>query len=648
MQFKVMPKFDIEARKTLQMPKKKNRENTRLTHLAKARQKRQRNVEGTPGAWYSSVTAAINSISAESPHGNNVMQHPFSHPESSGDERNDGGALEHAEQVEQPRKRPHPSGQSERTLSRRKKAWKDMAAQGYVTLPNFFVRVAVKAEQKAKLDALVAAAVAKPRSMQNALNIQEEEESEQEDIQVDQDRRTAEKHNLKTAVTLHNHKHTPEPNASKDMRQRCGFNGVDTSCVIEIDAEPIHVESKPSGTVSRLGPLESERACHIEDRSDAGSCQKASPALFEESEESSDGCMTLGDDDEPYNSETPSRIIRRDFDSARANVARMLEERRCGNPDNADFQFVALDNTLAHLRDLAALRAAREELSVIAQGKKLDGILRGRVRAILGLINLFLDEELGYTWRKASLVVAKSQSHSVARARSIRLWALSFLQTRDLPHPKYSGTRSTVLQDEDILHQIQAELAEKTKRGSIKATDLVDVISSPKIQDHLKLVGINRPPISERTAHRWLGTLGWRYGRQKNGMYIDGHEREDVVHYRTAFVQRFKQYERRFHLWDDNGEELPPPRGFHVPEAAGRFRLVLVTHDESTFFQNDQRKVGWDREGSSKAPKPKGDGQSIMVSDFLTVDWGRLRDDTRCVFCTNLFVSHSQFFHLSQ
>ena len=579
------------------------------------------------------------------------MQHPFSHPESSGSERNEGGAPEHAEQVEQPRKRPHASGQSsqsERTLSRRKKAWKDMEAQGYVTLPNFFVRVAVKAERKAKLDALVAAAVAKPGSMQNALNIQEEEESEQEDIQADQDKRMAEKHNLKTAVALHNHKHTLEPNASKDMGQRCGFDGVDTSRVIEIDAEPIHVETEPSSTMSRSSPLESERAHHIEDESDAGSCRKASPALFEESEESSDGCITLGDDDEPYDSDTPSRMIRRDFDSARANVARMLEERRCGNPDNTNFQFVALDNTLAHLRDLAALRAAREELSVIAQDKKIDNILRGRVRAILGLINLFLDEELGYTWRKASLVVAKSQSHSVARARSIRLWALSFLQTRDLPHPKHSGTRSTVLQDEDVSHQIQAELAEKTERGSIKASDLVDVISSPKIQDHLKLVGIDRPFISERTAHRWLGTLGWRYGRQKNGMYIDGHEREDVVQYRTTFVQRFKQYERRFHLWDDNGEELPPPRGFHVPEAAGRFRLVLVTHDESTFFQNDQRKVGWDREGSSKAPKPKGDGQSIMVSDFLTMDWGRLRDDTRCVFHANLFVLHSQFFYLSQ
>jgi hypothetical protein len=200
------------------------------------------------------------------------------------------------------------------------------------------------------------------------------------------------------------------------------------------------------------------------------------------------------------------------------------------------------------------------------------------------------------------------------------------------------------LQDEDISQQIQAELGEKMKLKSIKATDLIDVISSPKIQDQFKLAGIDRPIISERTAHRWLGSLGWRYGRQKNGMYIDGHEREDVVQYRTAFVQRFKQYERRFHLWDDNGEELPPPCGYHVPEAAGRFCLVLVMHNESTFFQNDQRKVGWDREGSSKAPKPKGDGQSIMVSDFLTMDWGRLRDDNRCIFLSQGSLSHVHVF----
>ena len=234
------------------------------------------------------------------------------------------------------------------------------------------------------------------------------------------------------------------------------------------------------------------------------------------------------------------------------------------------------------------------------------------------------------------MVVAKLQSHSVTCARSIRHWVLCFLQTDELPHLNYSSTHSLVLEDEELCHEIQAALGEKSKHGSIMATNLVDVIASPKIQKQFKNAGIDKPFISECTAHRWLRTLGWQYGKIKNSMYIDGHERKDIVQYRTTFVDRFQQYERQFHLWDDNGEALPCPNGFSVPEAAGWFQIILITHDESTFFQNDQCNVGWDHVGSSKAPKPKGDGQSLMVSDFLTMDWGHLCDGDKCVPLTPL------------
>jgi hypothetical protein len=410
---------------------------------------------------------------------------------------------------------------------------------------------------------------------------------------------------------------------------------VATSCVIEIDPEPVEIkdsddeveiQSDPSGNASSSGPPESKHMEHIQAAKNLESC---SPIPVEESEESS-SCTASSNDGESDSERAPSMVVKHGLDDAQAVVARILEERRHGNLDSTGFQSVALDNTMGYLRDRVALHAAREELTVIAEDKKRDHILRSRIRDMVGLLNLFLDEDLRYTWRKASLVIAKSHSHNVARARLMRHWVLHFLQTDELPHPKYSWTRSTILQDEDISQEIQAELGEKMKQGSIKATDLADVVASPRIQEKLKHAGINRPFISERTADRWLATLGWRYGKLKNGMYIDGHEREDIVQYRTAFVQRFKQYERRFHLWDDTGKELPPPRGFPVPEAAGRFRLILVTHDESTFFQNDQRNVGWDCEGSNKTPRPKGDGQSLMVSDFLTVDWGRLCDDDRC------------------
>jgi len=42
-------------------------------------------------------------------------------------------------------------------------------------------------------------------------------------------------------------------------------------------------------------------------------------------------------------------------------------------------------------------------------------------------------------------------------------------------------------------------------------------------------------------------------------------------------------------------------------------------------------------------PRPKGDGQSLMVSDFLTVEWGCLCDNNRCV---NFFISFWTFYSL--
>ena len=37
--------------------------------------------------------------------------------------------------------------------------------------------------------------------------------------------------------------------------------------------------------------------------------------------------------------------------------------------------------------------------------------------------------------------------------------------------------------------------------------------------------------LSERTAQRWLVSLGWWHTRVKKGVYMDGHERPDVVEY---------------------------------------------------------------------------------------------------------------------
>jgi hypothetical protein len=312
-----------------------------------------------------------------------------------------------------------------------------------------------------------------------------------------------------------------------------------------------------------------------------------------------------------------------DANEAQRAVQVLLENLRRGRAPVDESPPAPVDDALNLLRDRAALSRAREKLQ--SQARTLDVIFQARVSAMLGVLNLFLDPGLPCTWREASMIVSKAQGHGSTRARSIRAWVLDFVREGTLPLHSYRYTRQTVLQNDEVLQEIQGGLSERAKEGGyIKAEDVCEIVASETVQHLFVRLGVHKPSISKATGHRWLEKLKWRYSKKKNGMYIDGHERDDVVAYRQAFVYRWAEYEARFPFWDDNANPLPRLSDLRP--------LVLVTHDESVFFQNDERKTCWSHQDSRPVPKPKGDGQSLMVSDFLTAEWGRLRDDNRCVF----------------
>ena len=119
--------------------------------------------------------------------------------------------------------------------------------------------------------------------------------------------------------------------------------------------------------------------------------------------------------------------------------------------------------------------------------------------------------------------------------------------------------------------------------------------------------------IRARTARRWLKKMGFSYKDVKKGVYVDGHERDDVKKYRTeVFLKIWKKASRRFLLFKEDGSwEIPP--GLQPGEKP----LVLVTHDESTFNANDGKRRLWMKENEQPL-RPKGKGKGIMVSGFLT------------------------------
>jgi hypothetical protein len=50
--------------------------------------------------------------------------------------------------------------------------------------------------------------------------------------------------------------------------------------------------------------------------------------------------------------------------------------------------------------------------------------------------------------------------------------------------------------------------------------------------------------IAEITASQWLIKLGYELKEVRKGMYIDRHERPDVVEYRNEYTKKFQKTER--------------------------------------------------------------------------------------------------------
>ena len=97
--------------------------------------------------------------------------------------------------------------------------------------------------------------------------------------------------------------------------------------------------------------------------------------------------------------------------------------------------------------------------------------------------------------------------------------------------------------------------------------------------------------LSERTARRWLIKLGWRRTMLKKGVYMDGHERPDVIDYRmNSFLPLMAQYEKRMVHWVADGANLVRVDPKLGPDDK---RVIAVFQDESCFHVNEYKANVW-------------------------------------------------------
>lgn len=168
-------------------------------------------------------------------------------------------------------------------------------------------------------------------------------------------------------------------------------------------------------------------------------------------------------------------------------------------------------------------------------------------------------------------------------ARKVRALARHYQVFEQLPVEKHRGRANALspLKDERLqlaAHQwlMLQEVGQVTPQRFQHALNET-IISSLGI--------VLARPLCERTARRWLLKLGWQQTRLRKGVYMDGHERDDVKKYRQeVFLPAMAAFECRMVHFE--GPEL---LRVDPQLAPGEQKVIAIFHDECCFHGNDYR-----------------------------------------------------------
>lgn len=131
--------------------------------------------------------------------------------------------------------------------------------------------------------------------------------------------------------------------------------------------------------------------------------------------------------------------------------------------------------------------------------------------------------------------------------------------------------------------------------------------------------------IGYETARVWMHELGFRVINKKKGIFIDGHERPDVVEYRRKFIRRMiacGMLAKEHAPMDDERQLFPDD--IDSPSSEQRLNNIVLFHDESIFNSNEDESVQWGIKDQHFV-RPKSKGAGIMVADFIEEQGGYLQ-----------------------
>lgn len=151
---------------------------------------------------------------------------------------------------------------------------------------------------------------------------------------------------------------------------------------------------------------------------------------------------------------------------------------------------------------------------------------------------------------KAGIIAARNSGQPSAHfARRIRSNALFFqAHGRLKPHRRGNLTTHACLLDNETIRQKCLAYLALQEVGEIKVRKFRNMIIEeilPRIEPLDNTANLPLNTISFKTARKWLRKLGYLRHTSKKGVYVDGHERPDVIESRKRFLQAMSDYQRR-------------------------------------------------------------------------------------------------------
>ncbi len=115
------------------------------------------------------------------------------------------------------------------------------------------------------------------------------------------------------------------------------------------------------------------------------------------------------------------------------------------------------------------------------------------------------------------------------------------------------------------------------------------------LKNYVSPQGVETPIIiRSRTAQTWLCKLGYVYKNVRKDVFVDGHERSDIVEDRAKFLKKMEELKPYIVEFFEDGTMKPKVYPFDCALGGENRRpIIVITHDECTFSANDGVRKAW-------------------------------------------------------